>query len=142
MSSEIRVNLLTLEYLKKSLNIPDDNTTHNDQLVDILFIANQEVITRLTPYLGDNLFESGTEIYLQAKKAAGRYARSLWYERQFQTERAKASDEMYELKIKQLIDTIKSQKPERTESLFIPATNPADPLFEPFNIGEYITRLF
>ena len=134
--------LLSLNFLKKSLNIDNTNQTHDNQLSDILFIANQEVITRLTPYIGPNLDDYNIEVFLQAKKSAGRYARSLWYERQFQTEKAKASDEMYEAKMTQLIDTIKSQKPERTETLFIPAVNPANPTFQPYNLGEYITREF
>ena len=86
--------------------------------------------------------EHETDLYIQAQKAAARYARSLWYERNGQLDRADHSDKTYEEKMKALIMAITSEKAGRQKTAFFIGRNPLDRIYQPNNLGEYITREF
>ena len=135
-------DFISLLYLKKTLGIPDSKTNNDDTLLDITSIANQEVDMRIKPYAESIPLEPATDLYIQAQKAAARYARSLWYERNGQLDRAEHSDKIYEEKMKALIQAIISEKAGRQKTVFISGRDPLDRIYQPTNTGEYVTREF
>ena len=133
---------ITLGYLKQTLGIDADNEVNDKKLLDVVFIANQEIDTRIKPLLGVAPIPAGTETYIQAQKTAGLYAKSVWYEHMSDLERSKHNDEKFEKKLEALLVSIRADNPERTRAVFIRARDPTSPIFQPANVDEYITREF
>ena len=140
--SEVSTDFISLLYLKKTLGIAEDKTANDDVLLDIVSIANQEVDMRIKPYVRSIPLTPGNDMYVQAQKVAARYARSLWYERNGQLDRADHSDKVYEEKIKALIAALISNKSDRTETAFFTDSNPLNRVHQPYNIDEYIAEEF
>lgn len=132
---------ITISYLRDTLGIVDE-TVNESKLQDISFLSNQEIDARLRPHLGGAPLDTTGEVFVQAKKAAGLYGKSLWYEHLSQLERAEYADKLYEKKIEAVITAIKADKPERDQAVFIAGRDPRAQTFQHYNIDEYITREF
>ena len=132
----------SIEELKLSLQLQPDNIKHDDILIDIIESAHIEVDSRLKKYVGTPPMDAGSDIFVQAKKASLRYARSLFYERIGQLERSKHSDEMYETKMTAIIESIIADKPDRTKAVFISDASPLEKLYQPSQIDEFFVREF
>ena len=78
----------------------------------------------------------------RSSKVATYYARGKWYEHIFQLEKAEYNDKKYEEKSELLIKAIIAEKPNRTQTVFIPASDPLDTVYQPANVDEYLTRRF
>ncbi len=140
--AEIFTNFLTLAFLKASLDIKSDNDKHDTKLTEILYDSNLEVDKILTPYATETPIPPGSELYPQGQTLAAMYARTRWLRDIFQFEASKLNQEDYETKKETLIATLEANKTERTETLFIPASDPLEQVYQPYNIDEYITREF
>ena len=145
MSTQVKdkhTSYFTIEELKLSLQLQFENTKHDNTLIDIIESAHIEVDSRLKKYIGPPPMTTGTDVFVQAKKASLRYARSLFYERIGQLERSKHSDEMYETKITAIIESIIADKPDRTKAVFISDASPLEKLYQPSQIDEFFVREF
>ncbi len=131
---------LTITYLKTALGI--EGHLNDDKLSAVVLEANQEMDSRLQPYVGDSPAEKGTAIYVRARKIAAMYARSIWFESIQQIDRARYNDELYEKKLEGLITSIKAIKTPRTQTVFIGADDSLRRIFQPANSDEYIAREF
>ena len=138
----VSTSFLSLKYLKRSLGLNLDKTINDTELLDIIDTANQEVDARLKPYLGSTPIVAGSEIFVQAKRATSRLARTEWYERQGQLDRAKHSEEIFDKKMEMLIKAVIADKPERTQTVFITQPDPLDRIYQPSQADEYIAREF
>ena len=137
---DANTDYLDLEYIKIALQI---NTDVNDKkLLEIIFTANSEVDSQLKPFLGDSPIDTESSIYVQAKRAASRYAMSLWFESLGQLPRATHSEEIYDKKIKNLTAAIKAERTDRTKTVFIPGADPLDRLYQSANVDEYLVKEF
>ena len=127
---------LTLEFLKNSLNINSEK--HDTRLLDIIFTSNSDVDSRLKPFAGTTPIEVDSDSFYQAKQAASRYARSIWYENMGQLERAKHSLEMYEIKMKSLIAAVKAERTDTTEVVFVAGPDHLKRIYEPAATDQYL----
>ena len=132
-------DFLSLDKLKVSLDI--NSTQHDSKLSDILADAEQEVETRIKPYLDVPLTEND-ETFIQASKCVLFFAKSHWYEFTFQLEKAKYNIERYDAKIENLVMSIKSDKPERTKAILVAGPDSLDRTYSTYEIDNYLTREF
>ena len=138
--SQIVTDYISLEMVKNSLNIKNDR--HDSKLLDIIFNANTEVDARLKPFAGSVPIDVDSDTFYQAKQAAARCARSLWYESLGQLDRAKYSNESYRETMKDIIAGIKAERTDQTEVVFIPGPEHLDRVHQPGNVDEYVAEEF
>ena len=133
-------NLLALDYAKRNLNIESD--LHDSKIQELLFDAAQELNEMLRPYAAEVPILTGTPVYVQAQKAAMYHVRWQWFEHLSQLAKAAYNMEIFEKKMASLIKSIIAEKPDRRKVTFIPAKDPRDTIFQPFNKDEYIAKVF
>ena len=119
-------------------------TTENkdNELLDVIQIANEEIAMALLPYAETTPIEPGNQFYVHATRCAMVYLRMLWYERLGQLERSQKQQEYYEKKIEKLMDAITAQKPDRAQTVVLPAKDNLDRVRQTANMDEYTTREF
>ena len=141
--SEVASSYISLEELKLSLAIKSDETRHDTKLLDILQDARVEIDMEIKPYVDDVPLPPGTDVFYHASKCALYYAKAHWFEHVFQLDKARYNHEMYEKKLEKLTDSIKSDKPDRTEAAFVQGDDPlTDKVFPTSQVDQYITREF
>ena len=96
----------------------------------------------LKPLLGEAPIDTGSDIFIQAKSAALFSFKSYWYERSGQLDRARYNMDIYEKKLSKLRKAVIADKPDRTRAVFIGGRSPTEPLFQPYDKEQYITREF
>ena len=108
---------ITLAYLKNELGIT--NNEQNDRLNHIIFDANQEVDSRIAPFIGEIPLKPGTYFWRQAQKCAATYARALWLERNFQVDLYNKTMPLFETKMETLIKSLKAERNTRTKTVMV-----------------------
>ena len=124
-SESVSTQFISLEYLKLEIGIDTDNYKHDGQLSNILFEANQQVHTRILPFVEDGSIQLGTAHFIQAQKCAGTFGKALWFEKLFQVERYQRLMELYSLKIEALIQSLKVERNDKTKYVLI-TSDPRD----------------
>ena len=133
-------NLFSLDYAKRNLYV--ENDSYDSKIQELIFDVAQEINERLRPYAEGVPLAPGSSVYVQAQKTGVYYMRQLWFESLSQLSKAKYNMELYEKKMEILIRAIISEKTDRTQSVFIPADDPRDVIFQPMNVDEWITKEF
>ena len=137
---------VSLEELKNAIAGDGPGTKNpmvDAKLLDVLQDARHQVDTEIKPYVDDVPLPPGTDTYVQAAKCVLFYAKSHWYENMGQIDRAKYNDEKFERKMEKLIESIKSDKPDRTLTIVVGEKDPLrDRTYPVSQISQYLEQEF
>jgi len=114
---------LSLEYLKNSLSINDDDS--DSKLLEIITDANIETDKVILPYAETIPVDTNTELFQRGTLLSAMYARARWYRDNFQQEMAESAQTEYENKKQSLIEVLQAERTSRTKPVLV-TSDPRD----------------